>query len=335
MVSKARKTAAQASTNLSGRRNLLYNGDMTVIQRASSSAGLGAASGYFVQDRWKIATSTTGEGRFTMSQDAETPDGFANSMKIDCTTAEDGDPDADEYLIIAQRLEGLNLQQLKKGTSDAEPLTASFWVRSPKTGVHTVSLYDPSNTRNIGSTYTIASADTWEYHSVTFAGDTTGAIPDDNTEGLRLWFWLLAGSDRTGGTFNTSWASFTAANACNSSQVNVLDNTSNNFYLTGCQLEVGNSPTSFEFEEYAENLSRCYRYYYNAAGTKYAGRYSTGYSFTDFDFSPEMRAAPSILSYTAVRTTTGLAYYSNKKWFQVYQGATNGYITNALLDAEL
>ena len=100
-------------------------------------------------------------------------------------------------------------------------------------------------------------------------------------------------------------------------------------------MELGNPATDFQYESYAENLSRCHRYYYNAAGTKYAGRYSGAYSFTDFDFSPEMRAAPSILSYTAVRTTTGLSYYSNKKWFQVYQGATDGYITNPLLSAEL
>ena len=331
MPSKARKAAAQASSNITGRKNLLFNGNMAVWQRGTSHSA-GASAGY-TADRWRNSLANN-EARFTQSRDTETPAGFDYSMKLDCTTAEDG-PAANESVLLQQRIEGSNLQQLKKGTSSAEPLTLSFWVRSPKTGIHSVAIYEATNTRFIGSTYTVASADTWEFHSCTFAGDTSGAIDNDNTEGLSIWWWLVAGSDYTGGTFATSWESYTDANLAHANQVNVFDSISNNFYLTGCQLEVGNSPTSFEFEEYLENLSRCHRYYYNAAGTKYACRYSGAYSFTDFDFSPEMRAAPAILSYTAVRTTTGLAYYSNKKWFQVYQGATNGYISNPLLDAEL
>ena len=203
---------------IGGGRNLVYNGDMAVAQRATSSSGIGAANGYFVQDRWRISVGAL-EGRFTMSQDSETPDGFAISMKIDVTTADN--QESDEVLIIQQRFEGLDLQLLHKGAARAKALTVSFYVCSPKTGIHTVALQDPSNTRYIGSTYTIASANTWEYHSVTFAGDTTGAIPDDNTNGLQLWFFLSAGSDYTGGTFATSWESYTDANLAHSSQVNV------------------------------------------------------------------------------------------------------------------
>ena len=334
MVSRARKAAAQASYQQGERKNMIYNGDMAVVQRATSSADLGAAAGYFVQDRWYISTANM-EGRFTLSQDSETPDGFANSMKIDCTTAETSTPDVNEYLIIQQRLEGLDLQSLNKGDSDAKAVTVSFWVRSPKTGVHTVSLFDTSNTRHIGSTYTIASADTWEYHSCSFAGDTTGAIPDDNTEGLALWFWLLAGSDYTGGTFATSWASRTAANDCSSSQVNVLDNTSNDFYLTGVQMELGNVATDFQYEPYQANLERCLRYYFNNIGTNYGQVYGTTYSFTNVDLQVAFRASPSILSYSAIRTTTGLAYYAGANRWQVYMAATNGYISNVQLSAEL
>ena len=300
MVSKARKAAAQASYQQGERKNFIFNGDMAICQRATSSSSLGAASGYFVQDRWRIGTSTTGEGRFTMSQDAEAPDGFANSMKIDCTTAEDG-PAADEYLLIQQRFEGLNLQSLNQGDAQAKAVTVSFWVRSPKTGVHTVTLYKKDdadgNNRLISSTYTIASADTWEYHSCSFAGDTTGAIPDDNSEGFSLWFWLLAGSDRTSGTLATSWESYTAANTCSSSQVNVLDNTSNNFYLTGVQMELGNTATDFQYGSHAENLARCQRYYedwplgsYTSTGNSYATNAFVG---CQFPFRVTKRATPT------------------------------------------
>jgi hypothetical protein len=336
--SKARKIAAQASSNITGRRNLLLNGDMAICQRTTGTSGKGAAAGYFAQDRWRIGTGGTNEGRFTLSRDTDAPDGFAFSMQIDCTTAE-STIGADEYLLIQQRLEGLNCQQLKMGTSDAEAVTVSFWVKSPKTGVHTVSLYKKDdadgNNRLISSTYTIASADTWEYHSCSFPGDTTGVIPDDNSEGFSLWFWLLAGSDRTSGTFATSWETFTTANACNSSQVNVLDSTDNDFFLTGCQLEIGNSPTSFEFEEYADSLERCKRYYFSYSGTKYGQRYGTSAGFVDLEFPRQMRAAPSLTSYSAVRTTTGLGYYPNARHHQTLMTATNPYISTPVLDAEL
>ena len=304
MPSKTRKAAAQASYQQGERKNFIINGDMAICQRATSSSSLGAASGYFVQDRWRISTDNM-EGRFTMSQDAEAPDGFANSMKIDCTTAETSTPDVNEYLIIQQRFEGLNLQSLNQGDAQAKAVTVSFWVRSPKTGVHTVTLYKKDdadgNNRLISSTYTIASADTWEYHTCTFAGDTTGAIPDDNSEGFALWFWLLAGSDRTSGTFATSWESYTAANACNSSQVNVLDNTSNNFYLTGVQMELGNTATDFQYESHAENLARCQRYYWNFdSGVTNGGdlidfyQNSAAYNTSIYPIPVEMRAVPTV-----------------------------------------
>ena len=297
VVSKTRKAAAQASYQQGERKNFIINGDMAICQRATSSSSLGAAAGYFVQDRWYISTAN-GEGRFTMSQDAEAPDGFANSMKIDCTTAEDG-PASDEYLLIQQRFEGLDLQSLNQGDAQAKAVTVSFWVRSPKTGVHTVTLYKKDdadgNNRLISSTYTIASADTWEYHTCTFAGDTTGAIPDDNSEGFSLWFWLLAGSDRTSGTLATSWESYTAANTCSSSQVNVLDNTSNNFYLTGVQMELGNTATEFQYETYVANLQRCQRYFYVVSGSNITSQARPGiYGYLPISLPVQMRANPTL-----------------------------------------
>ena len=289
---------------IGGRRNMIYNGDMAIAQRATSSSGLGASSGYFVQDRWKILVSQL-EGRFTLSQDAETPDGFANSMKIDCTTTDNAE--ANEYLIIEHKLEGLDLQGLNKGDAQARPLILSFWVRSPKTGVHTVNLYDTSNTRHIGSTYTIASADTWEYHSVTFAGDTSGVIPDDNTEGLTIYFWLMSGSNWTSGTFATSWASFTAANAVHSSQVNVLDNTNNDFYLTGVQMELGDTASAFEYQSYGENLARCQRYFYKGEDAIYGARVDTFAGYANVWFPTTMRADPTVTGVNSASTAQGVS----------------------------
>ena len=331
MPSKTRKAAAQASYQQGQRKNFIFNGDMAICQRATSASSLGATSGYHVQDRWRLSLGGSNTVRFTMSQDSETPDGFANSMKLDCTTAETnlGDSTSD-YVIVEQRLEGLDLQTLNKGDSDARALNVSFSVRSPKTGVHTVTLYDTSNTRSISTTYTIASANTWENHSVSFAGDTSGAIPNDNTEGLTLWFWLMASTDYTSGTFNTSWASHVAANACNSSQVNVFDSTDNNFYLTGVQMELGNTATEFQHETYAENLARCQRYYedwplgsYTSTGNSYATNAFVG---CQFPFRVTKRATPT-LGHPTIGQSTGNVSATN---------ATGNWITtqpNDLLSA--
>ena len=291
---------------IGGRRNLVYNGDMAIAQRATSSTGIGASNGYFVQDRWRISVGAL-EGRVTMSQDAESPDGFENSMKIDVTTADN--QEADEVFLIQQRFEGLDLQSLNKGDAQAKALTVSFYVRSPKTGVHTVALQDPSNSRYIGSTYTIASADTWEYHSCTFAGDTSGAIPDDNTNGLQLWFFLSAGSDYTGGTFATSWESYTDANLAHSSQVNVLDSTDNNFYLTGVQMELGSTASIFQYESYAENLARCQRYYEVIKMQSYA-RVGNSLNTNDtrghaVDFKAEKRTSSLTLGHSTIGRNSG------------------------------
>jgi len=330
MVSRARKAAALATYQQGEHKNIFYNSDMAVAQRATSSAGLGASSGYFVQDRWKMLVANL-EGRFTLSQDTETPDGFANSMKIDCTTTDN--QEADEYLIIEQKLEGLDLQGLNKGDAQARPLILSFWVRSPKTGVHTVNLYDTSNTRHIGSTYTIASADTWEYHSCAFAGDTSGVIPDDNTEGLTIYFWLSGGSNYSGGTFTTSWASFTAANAIHSSQVNVLDNTANNFYLTGVQMELGDTASAFEYEGHGENLARCQRYYNYGEDLMYGGfGEGGGAAYVNWQFPTTMRADPTVTGFN----TDSTAQNVSKNKADAYR--VSGYVwfnTGRAADAEL
>ena len=301
---------------IGGSRNLVYNGDMAIAQRATSSTGVGATSGYFVQDRWRMQLGGSNAVRFTLSQDSETPDGFANSMKLACTTADtDLSNSTSDYVIVEQRFEGFDLQALNKGDADAKALTVSFYVRSPKTGVHTVTLFDTSNTRSISTTYTIASADTFEYHTVTFAGDTSGVIPDDNTQGLALWFWLMASTDYTSGTFNTSWASHLAANACNSSQVNVFDSTNNIFYLTGVQMELGSTASIFQYESYAENLARCQRYYEVIKMNGYA-RVGNSLNTNDtrghgFDFKVEKRTNSITMGHSTIGRNSGEFSFTN------------------------
>ena len=226
-------------------RNLLINGDMNIAQRATSVSSHSADS-YVNIDRWR--TRVFNQGVFTVSQSTTVPtgEGFSSSQKWDCTTA-DASPAASDFLIYEQRIEAQNLQHLVYGTSSAKSITASFWVRSNKTGAYTVGLYAPdgSGASHIESSYTISSADTWEKKTVTFAGDTGGTINNDNGVGLRLWFWLGAGSNFSSGTHATSWESYTQANVLVDNQVNMADSTDNEWYITGVQLEVGSTATDF------------------------------------------------------------------------------------------
>ena len=237
-------------------RNLIINGDMSIAQRGTSASSSG--SGYHCIDRMNIFC---GIGTHTFSQSTTVPtgQGFAKSFKVDCTTAE-ASPSAGDVFIFGQKLEGQMLQMLKKGTSNAESVTISFWVRSNKTGTYTFEIQDLDNTRQISKTYTIDSADTWEKKTITFDGDTTGVFDNDNANSCQINWWIGAGSNFTSGTLNTSWASKTNANRVSSSQVNIGDNTSNEWYVTGVQLEVGTSASDFEFIPFDVNLTRCQRY---------------------------------------------------------------------------
>ena len=253
------KALAQASN-----RNLIINGDMQIAQRGTSTASI-TSDTYGAADRWRFLPST--QGTWTMSQenDAPTGSGFRKSTKVLCTTA-DASPAAGDYVRLDQRIEGQNLQQLKKGTASAEQLTLSFWVKSNVTGTYIARFYENDNNRNVSKSYTINSSGVWEYKTITFPADTTGPLDNDNEASLILIFMLGAGTDFTSGTLATTWQSFTAANVA-PGQVNLASATSNYWQVTGVQLEVGDTATPFEFKPFEKDLRECQRYYeksYNA-----------------------------------------------------------------------
>jgi hypothetical protein len=241
-------------------RNIIINGDMSQAQRGTSQASI-TSSGYYTVDRFRLGAVSA--GTWTMSQDTDVPtgQGFSSSAKLDCTTA-NGSLSASSLLYFEQLIEGQNLQYLKKGTSSAESTTLSFWVKSNKTGTYICEIFDNDNTRTISKSYTISSADTWEKKTLTFAGDTTGTLGNDNNTSFTLNFWLVAGTDYSSGTLATDWESRTNANRA-VGQVNLADSTSNEWYITGVQLEVGSAASDFEFLPVDVNLNRCLRYCLN------------------------------------------------------------------------
>jgi hypothetical protein len=227
---------------------------------------------------------------------------------MDCTTA-DAAPSGADVLILEQIFEGQNLQYLKKGTANAVSLTLSFWVKSTKTGTFIATLQDNDNSRTISKSYTVNVTDTWEKKTITFEGDTSGVLGNDNGASLILQLWLGAGTDYTSGTLATSWEPTVTANRA-VGQVNIADSTSNDWYITGVQLEAGTTASDFEFLPVDVNLARCQRYYYGHAigsdtfkpigGVSY---YSSSIVIGFLQFPSTMRTIPSLVS------TSGVSFY--------------------------
>jgi hypothetical protein len=293
------KIAASGFSDAVNFRNIIINGDMSIAQRGTSFTG-NTASNYIVD---RFTQSINGAmGTWTNGQSTEVPtaQGFSKSLIMDCTTA-DASPATADFVRVQQHIEGQNLQYLKKGTSNAESLTASFWVKSNKTGTYIAELEDRDNTRYVSQSYTISSANTWEKKTVTFPGDTTGAFDNDNAESLRLNFWLGGGATWTSGTLSTTWHTTNANRAVG--QVNLADSTDNEWYVTGVQLEAGTSASEFEFLPVDVNLQRCKRYFQNLAPTGLDNirmgigeNKTTTISGVYIKFEPEMRATPSLSS---------------------------------------
>jgi hypothetical protein len=300
-----------ADTNF---RNIIINGDMSIAQRGTTFTG-NTASNYMVDRFIQNINGTFGTWTNGQETDAPANTGFQKSLFMNCTTADDA-PSAADFVRVEQRFEGQMLQYLKKGTSSAESLTLSFWVKSPKTGTHIAELEDRDNSRYVSQSYTINAANTWEFKTATFPGDTTGTLNNDNGESLRLNFYLGAGTDWSSGTLGTTWHT-TAANRA-AGQVNVGDaiHSSGNYWqITGVQLEAGTTASDFEFLPVDVNLERCYRYCYringNATDEQQAGfgGWSPGNNTINsvFSFSPPLRAVPTVTESALKDTATDAA----------------------------
>ena len=318
-------------------RNIIINGDMSLAQRSISVSGI-TSDGYNTIDRMRTACTTMGTWTQSQSTDVPTGQGFAKSLKMDCTTA-DASPAAGDRIMVRQYIEGQNLQYLKKGTSNAESLTLSFWVKSNKTGTYIAEIYDVDNSRHIGKSYTVDSASTWEKKTITFAGDTTGTLNNDNGDSFHFSFWLGAGSNYASGTLQTSWGPDAQSNRA-VGQVNLADSTSNEWYITGIQLEAGQTASEFEFLPNDVNEQRCMRYFEyttgaNSHGGLYAGSTYIGHVF----YKVRKRTRPTLSDWTGAsgstlnnssggdRGGTDSMYFTN--------GSAGAYLIVGKIDAEL
>lgn len=285
------------SDQVFGRRNLFINGKMQVAQRSTSSS---LSTSAFVLDRWLFTETAAGTHTVSQSTDVPAGQGFAYSQKIDCTTA-DASLGASDLLLLQQKIEGINVQHLKFGTSSAESLTLSFWVKSNKTGTYIVEFVNDnsSGVAVVSQSYTISSANTWEKKIITIDGDTSLALQNTTNRELLVYIWLAAGSNFSGGgSLNSSgWNSSYVTNTRAVGQVNFADSTSNEYYITGVQLEAGDNATPFEHISYAEELRDCERYYQElpVQDRTFVQYSTTNYAYGgNINFWRPMRTTPTV-----------------------------------------
>jgi len=294
-MSRARTFADLATASEAGSLaspNMIINGDMAVAQRATSATGLGASTGYHTVDRF--ATEFTTSGRMTQSQAAITDlPGFKYALKCDCTTA-DTSVDAAEYTLINHRMEGYTVNGLASGTSSAKKSTVSFYVKGNASATYVLELIKAGD-RHINKTFSVTTS--WSRVSITFDGDTTTQLAQDNTQELSVNIWLHAGSNYTSGSLQTSWGSYVAANRAVGIS-SFFDSTDRELFITGMQYELGEVATPFKHESYADNLARCQRYF-QISGTArtygiVANQHTATTCYSNLRWWQLMRAAPTV-----------------------------------------
>jgi hypothetical protein len=298
------------NSQIGGRRNIIINGGMICSERATSATGLGDGTvGYKALDRFRLQKAGSPNARYTMTQDSNTPSGFANSMKLEVTTATTSFASSD-HQYIDQFIEAQNLQQLAYGTSSAERITLSFYVKCSTAQTFALDLKNEDNTRYFNTTYTVSSADTWERKIITFPGDTASGFNNDNGRGLRVRWTLVAGSDLTDGSVSTSWSS--TEDVATNHENTWVSATGRTWQLTGVQLEVGDQATPFEHRSFGEELNLCRRYLYkpDLAGDRMVSmllRPDNKRQFQHF-FPVQMRADPtSTITYDADGSSASLS----------------------------
>lgn len=295
-------------------RNLLYNGAMQVAQRGSgfTSIGTSANGTYHSLDRWCVNLSNGGDWA-TYQGTGNDSAGFSKSlvMYTNGTTPKT----SAGYCFISQKLEGQDLQLIRKGTANAQQLTLSFWVQiagySQMTGTYIVELQDTDNNRHCSRAYTISSLGSWEYKTVTFPADIVGALNNDNGESLRINFWLYAGSDYRNGTLATSWATLSNGNRA-VGQTDANAGGMANISFTGVQLNVGPVAAPFEFKSYVRELAECQRYYWRSISNGLYARFglveclSTTGANAIIQHPVPMRANPSSIDQTGTASNYGI-----------------------------
>ena len=290
-------------TTFGGMRNKIINGSMQVAQRNTSAAGV-VATGYYACDRMQYYRSGNAL-TVTISQAADGPAGFSSCHKVQTTTANTSVGTGDLVSNTYYTVENEDMQDLAWGTASAKPMTLSFWVKSNKIGTYSVSSYlnFSSSFYVFANTYSINTADTWEYKTIVIPGFTTTTIPNDNAGAFSIYWNTRCGTSLTSGTATTTWSTYTNTNWAVGHTAQWGTSTSDYISMTGIQLEKGSAATAFENRYYGQELALCQRYYQTYPGIGQGNKalwssYGATYNYVIWSFKTTMRTSPTIAGAT-------------------------------------
>ena len=336
------KVKSRGTDNVTGRRNLVHNGSMQIHQRTGTiTLGTGLTT---TLDRMTFYKSHAGTN--TVEQSTDTPVGFSNSLKF-TTTVADSSVAATDRVAMIYRMEGLDAAILEFGTSNAQTINISFYVKSSITGTHGGAVGNGSDNRAYPYTYTISSANTWERKSITIPGDTTGTWATNNARSLQVCWGLGVGA-----TFSGTAGAWEAAdrNSATGATTGVLTTTNATWFITGIQIEIGSSASDFEHRSFAEELARCRRYFQEISGAgagTATGANQSASAQSVANFPVQMRAAPTTITVGSTANTSnsggsggiGTASVTNYSLRYTASSSASGrqywYVESVKLDAEL
>jgi len=308
---QANSLAANA-VPVTGARNHIINGNMEINQRSQGTANLSGAGVWFADRFFSQVHGTSIVVSGSRSTDVPSGTKFKNSVKFSVTTAATG---TDHYTRITHRVEGYGVKTLGMASS-GNKLVLSFYVKSTTAGTHTVGMCNGYRAgtayaqAGITHTYTINAANTWQRVEIPFDSYSTGGSADwkdDNNLGVEITFVAGQGATAHGAgsiiSSHNTWEDFASSAFVNPKST--TDNnswgtsTSDEFYITGVQLESGTSATDFENPvSYGDELARCQRYY-EICDVKFNG-YGVGGAQENIPQKVTKRATP-----TATNGTSG------------------------------
>jgi hypothetical protein len=293
-MSNARELSQVPNQSLS-LKNRIINGAMVIDQRNAGASVTPTVGGVYLLDRWVFSLSQS--SKYSVQQNAGSvtpPAGFRNYLGITSLSAYT--VGSSELFLFSQPIEGFNVADLDWGTANAKTVTLSFWVRSSLTGTFGGTVSNSGDSRVYPFTYTISSANTWEQKTVTITGDTTGTWLTNNGNGMNVRFGLGVGSSLSGTA--GAWTGSTVYGATGATSV--VGTNGATFYITGVQLEIGSTATSFDFRPYGTELALCQRYFYQIKPNAVASGICSGTMFTStaplctIIFPVSLRAAPTL-----------------------------------------
>ena len=306
-----------------GRRNLVYNGSMSINQRGDVTNK--TTSGYYGPDRFSTQMENSASGTWSIGQSTDVPEGygFKYSLEYNCTATSNN---ANRYLMTIYRMEGYDSQVFNYGTPYAKDITLSFWIKCNKAGNISVNFENEQNPdQGYQTKQTIHQADTWEKKVVTIPGDTTKAFSWTSVKAMCFDIVYSAFGTYASATPTAAWSALSNNQRGTHCNIDLFDSTSNYVRITGVQLELGRHATEFEHRSFSEELALCQRYYcksYNpetspgaatSNGIQIIRNYDPNSSRSDHpagvQFPVTMRGIPNITFYsqngTANRFTVG------------------------------